>query len=305
MDLFKAYDCLPHYLLIAQLKAYGLDVNSLHLMYNYLDSRLQRVKIGSHRSAAKEIKNRGPTRIGPRPLFFNIFIIDLCLIYLDSEICNFADDNTLYSCRHDLQAIVTDLENDISKLLDWFKSNRIVANPQKFQLMFLGLHGKKRLRLSIEENKVPTAGHVKLPGVGVDCKLTFNKYIETLCSKVHEKVSAFARLNNSISREQALTVCYAVILSNFNYFHLIWLFCNNGANTESDSIRKRALRILYKDYKSSFETLLARSGSNSIHIKNLHKLMTEIYKSMNHVKPSIVWEFHEKKPITYNLRIQN
>ena len=122
--------------------------------------------------------------------------------------------------------------------------------------MFLGLHVKKRLRLSIEESKVPTAGHIKLPGVGIDCKLTFNKYIEALCSKVHEKVSAFARLNNYISREQALPVCDAVILSNFNYLHLIWLFCNKGANKESDSTHKRALRILYKDYKSSFETLL-------------------------------------------------
>ena len=63
MDLSKAYDCLPHDLLIAKLEAYGLDVNSLRLMYSYLDSRLQRVKIGSHRN-----QNWGPTRIGPRPL---------------------------------------------------------------------------------------------------------------------------------------------------------------------------------------------------------------------------------------------
>ena len=101
------------------------------------------------------------------------------------------------------------------------------------------------------------------------------------------------------------TVYKAVILLNFNYCPLIWLFCNKGANKEINRTHKRALRILYEDYESSFETLLARSGSNSIHIKNLQKLMTEIYKSMNHLSPSIVWEFHEKKRITYNLRTQN
>ena len=94
-------------------------------------------------------------------------------------------------------------------------------------------------------------------------------------------------------------------MSNFNYCPLIWLFFNKGANKEIDRTHKRALRILYKDYESSFETLLARSGSNSIHLKNLQKLMTETYKSMNHLNPSIVWEFHEKKHMTYNLRIQN
>ena len=31
----------------------------------------------------------------------------------------------------------------------------------------------------------------------------------------------------------------------------------------------------------------------------------DIYKSMNHLNPSIVWEFHEKKRTTYNLRIKN
>ena len=51
--------------------------------------------------------------------------------------------------------------------------------------------------------------------------------------------------------------------------------------------------------------LLPRSGSNSIHVENLQQLMTEIYKFMIHLNPSIVWEFHEKKPITFNLRIQN
>ena len=73
------------------------------------------------------------------PLFFNIFIKDVSLINLESEICNFADDNTLYSCGHDLQEIVTNLEHDLCKLLEWFRNNGVVVNPRKFQLMFLGM----------------------------------------------------------------------------------------------------------------------------------------------------------------------
>ena len=65
MDLSKAYDCLPRGL-IAKLEAYGLDFNSLCLMYSYLDSRHQRVEIGSHRSTAKRIENWSTTGICPR-----------------------------------------------------------------------------------------------------------------------------------------------------------------------------------------------------------------------------------------------
>ena len=112
-------------------------------------------------------------------------------------------------------------------------------------------------------------------------------------------------LNNYISREKALIIYNAVISSNFNYCPLIWLFCNKGANKEINRTHKRVLRILYKDYESSFETLLTRNGSDSIHVKNVQKLMTEIYKSMNYLNPSLVWEFHEKKHVMYTLRIQN
>ena len=40
-------------------------------------------------------------------------------------------------------------------------------------------------------------------------------------------------------------------------------------------------------------------------IRNLQKVMTEIYQSMNRWNPALIWGFHEKKPTTYNLRRQN
>ena len=46
-DLSKAFDCLPHYLLIAKLHAYGLDMASLKLLHFYLTKRRQRVKINN------------------------------------------------------------------------------------------------------------------------------------------------------------------------------------------------------------------------------------------------------------------
>ena len=154
-------------------------------------------------------------------------------------------------------------------------------------------------------NKLFATDHAKLLGIEVDNKLKFNEHVKSLCSKVTKKTGAFSRFKTCISREQAVTICNAVILSNFNYFPLIWLFCNKGANREIDPTHKRALRILFKEYDCPLVTLLTRSDSFCIHVRNLQKLMTEIYKSMNQLNPSLVWEFHEKKHVTYDLRIQN
>ena len=45
MDLSKAFDCLPHDLLVAKFEAYGIDNTGLNLIYNYLSSRKQPTKI--------------------------------------------------------------------------------------------------------------------------------------------------------------------------------------------------------------------------------------------------------------------
>ena len=181
----------------------------------------------------------------------------------------------------------------------------MVAIPKKFQLMFLGLKSHRAVRLNIEGNKLSATDCVKMLGVEIDNKLKFDKHVKTLCSKVNKKINAFSRINTYISRDQALSICNVVILSNFNYCPLIWMLCNKGANQIIDCTHKRVLRMLYEDYECSFEILLTRSGSVCIHVRNLQKLMIEIYKITNHLSPSLVWEFHEKKHVEYNLRTKS
>ena len=67
----------------------------------------------------------------------NTFINDLFFIIEKSDICNFANENTLYSCGADLKTVLENLKQDASKLLYWFKINSKKAIPEKFQFMIL------------------------------------------------------------------------------------------------------------------------------------------------------------------------
>ena len=96
-DLSKAFDCLNHDLLIAKLHAYGFDNNSLSLIHNYLTSRFQRIRINSNYSSWSQILTGVLQGSILGVIFFNIYLSDLFLFAKDSEIANYADDNSHFS----------------------------------------------------------------------------------------------------------------------------------------------------------------------------------------------------------------
>ena len=80
MDLPKAYDCLPHDLLIAKLDAYGFGIDSLKLVYSYLTDRKQRAKIGTSFSTWKSLSKGVPQGSVLGTLLLNIFMISFMLL---------------------------------------------------------------------------------------------------------------------------------------------------------------------------------------------------------------------------------
>ena len=181
----------------------------------------------------------------------------------------------------------------------------MVVNASKFQAILFGLNSKEDIVLEVGGCSIDVANSVTLLGVTIDSELKFNKHVLQICQKANNKISAFSRISKYLDEKQSLLLYNSFIISQFNYCSLIWMFCGKAANKELNRSHKRALRILRNDYSSPFEELLRKSNECTIHIKNLKKLMLEVYKCLKNENPSFMWNMFHEKSIQYNLRSKN
>ena len=90
-DVSKAFDYLPHDLLIAKLDAYGFKNDALYLIFHYLNNEKQRAKINSYFSSFQNIISGVAQGSLFGSLLFNIFLTDIFL-FCPTEV-SYGDDN--------------------------------------------------------------------------------------------------------------------------------------------------------------------------------------------------------------------
>ena len=108
------------------------------MMCSYLTGRRQGDKVNGSFSSWKEVKLGVSEGSVLGPLFFNIFINVIFFLLNETEICNYADDATIYCLHQELQEVTTRLENDTAKLSTWFAGNFMKLNEEKCHLLVFG-----------------------------------------------------------------------------------------------------------------------------------------------------------------------
>ena len=150
-DLSKAFDCLPHELLIAKLDVYGFGKSSLKLMHSYLSNRKQRVKINDTYSSWSEILFGVPQWSILGPLLFNIFICDMFYFLEGCDIANYAYDSTPYCAGKSAESIVNNLEQSSTILFKWLNNNYMKVSTGKSHLL---LSGNSRATATIDNSYI-------------------------------------------------------------------------------------------------------------------------------------------------------
>ena len=143
------------------------------------------------------------------------------------------------------------------------------ANPENCHF----LHSSNReVSLTIENQIIKNSKFEKLLGIKLDSKLNFNSHIHDICQKAGQKLNAISKITPYMGFAKRRLIVNAFFYSQFNYCQLVWMCHNRTNNNKINRLHERCLRLIYNDKKLSFEDLLQKDGSVSIHHRNLRTL---------------------------------
>lgn len=238
-DLSKAFDCVPHKILVSKLKFYGMSGVELQFFESYLTNRKQSVFFNNSFSEVVSVSSGVPQGSVLGPLLFLVLINDLP----SSLSCNsiiFADDTTLYSSspNSNFDELSLTMSNAVIESNIWFRANGLSLNEGKTQNILFTL-SKNPLSLELGDNT-----NVKLLGIVLDPSLNWNPHIQIVCSRLSRVIFLLRQLRNVLPNNFLKNAYFAFFHSIILYGISVW--GNSPHIVNVLKLQKKAIRILTK-----------------------------------------------------------
>ncbi|KAL9950755.1 hypothetical protein ACROYT_G043312, partial [Oculina patagonica] len=193
----------------------------------------------------------------------------------------------------------------LANTLHWFQQNGMKANPEKYQALVLG-NSDYDMNIKCVDKRIPISKEIKLLGVTLDNRLKFDAHIADICRKVGGHVNALNRLKNILPCKTKEALYRAFIFPYFTYCSQVWHHCGTRNAIKLEKVNERALRLIYKDNSTSYQTLLEWIGlNNTLETRRIQDMLITINSCFQGRAPVKIGRLINVRRSSYNLRGAN
>ena len=233
LDYAKAFDSVDHELLMEKLRKYGISNKLLEWLQSFLRHRSQTVVVDKRSSYTAPVISGVPQGTVLGPLLFIIFINDISLLPLTSNIGIFADD-TKITRRIEKSEQMADLQSDLNEILLWSKKNNMQLNEDKFQFISHNYSSNMPILHSLpftnshlhytttEGNEVFPLSSVRDLGVLISDDLSWSPHIRNIASSARTMVAWVLNVFRTRAPCVMLTLYRSLIRSKLEYCSPVW-----------------------------------------------------------------------------------
>ena len=264
IDLKKAFDTVDHKTLLEKLEVYGFSEITLEWFKNYLTGRKQFTSVNGYISDKEDIVCRVPQGSLLGPLLFSIFVNDMPNNTHCCDLALYADDTCLFTSSKDPREITRKLNEDLLSLSNWLKDNKLMVNPKKCEVMFIGTRQRLQrvhnslndCRVYIDDMEIRKVEACKYLGVVIDQNLLWHNQVDHVKKKIIKCMYLLKRLRPYITKDTALLFYKSVLQCHFDYCSPVWANASKSYLTQLQTLQNRSLRIVMNvDYMHPSDNL--------------------------------------------------